>query len=148
MNRSAEIPVSFDASMYFRFGKSARMGLRAKTCFEAVLTGERTSTTRFEEDSRAQYEHWKQVRAGSLVRIWSGPWKNDSFTGRSCIIEITEAPRAIDLTEIGREAWSKAEGWAPEFLDVLLNDGKRFGLQIFYRLHTPPQDPQGELLLG
>lgn len=142
---STPVTVKFDASMHFRFGRSRRAEVKALTCFDAVLSGERTSTTRFEEDSRQQYERWRKCNPGDIVRIWSGPWNGTAFTGRSCLIEITENPRPVCLTEVNREAWSRSEGWSPDFLDVLIGEGKQFGFQIFYRLHTPPDDPQGSL---
>jgi hypothetical protein len=48
-----------------------------------------------------------------------------------------------------REAWSQSEGWAPEFIDVLLMQGKEYGLQVHFKLHTPPavQDSQLDLAL-
>ena len=130
-----------DASMYFRFGKSQRHGVTAKTCFEAVVKGERTSTTRFPQDGPEQFARWRALRPGDLVRIWSGPFKEGAFKGDSCLIEVTEAPRRVLLSEIDREAWSMAEGWAPEFLDFLMGRGRQDGVQVRYRMHTSPTPP-------
>lgn len=135
--------------MSFRYGGMARGGVMAKTCFDAVVSGERTSTTRFREDGPTRFAQWQSCRVGDMVRLWSGNWDAASgdYSGRSCIVEITAAAQGVRLDELDREAWSLAEGWSPGFLDVLLGQGRRFGLQVRYRLHTPPDDPQGSLAL-
>jgi hypothetical protein len=51
----------------------------------------------------------------------------------------------VSLLEIDRRAWSLAEGWRAEFLEVLLGQGKEEGLQVRYKLHTPPFEPQMDL---
>jgi hypothetical protein len=35
------------ATMYFSYGRDARSGLKSTTTFDAILAGERSSTTRF-----------------------------------------------------------------------------------------------------
>jgi hypothetical protein len=136
--------IAFDASMYFRFGRHARSGIVARTCFDAVVSGERTGTTRFPEDGPAQYARWALCRPGTLVRIWSTPCEAGVFRGDSCVIEITEEPRRIQLSCIAREDWSKAEGWSPKYIDALLARGRDFGVQVRFRLETPPVKSQAE----
>lgn len=57
----------------FRFDSSCRDGVTTKTCFDAVVAGERPSTTRFGSDSPSQFRAWRYLNVGNVVRIWSGP---------------------------------------------------------------------------
>jgi hypothetical protein len=126
--------------MFLRYGDQARPGLTAQTCFEAVLREERTSTTRFREGLEAQFERWRSLRPGDLVRIWSGPYLRGRWVGEFALIEITEAPREVDLavfTTEERHEWSIAEGWAPTKIDswILMGHPTK-GVQVRYRLST------------
>ena len=118
----------------------ARPGLRGKTYFEAALNEERTSTTRFENDSPAQYRRWKALKPGDEIVLWSGPWDRNKgvFTGENIRCVVSEHPREINLrtlTAPQREEWSKAEGWSATWIDHhLARDGSPIGLQIRYRL--------------
>ena len=130
----------FDAGMFFRFGSLARAGLRSPTCFKAILAGERTSTTRFPGDGAAQYERWRRLAVGDLVRVWSGPFLKGAYVGESAMIVITEPAREIDLAALSpteREDWSLAEGWAAVRIDTWILEGHATsGIQIRYRLRN------------
>jgi hypothetical protein len=124
--------------MFFRFGDFARAKLVAATCFDAIKSGERTSTTRFVEDSEAQFQKWAKVLPGDWVRVWSGPYREGRYLGESVIVEVTDPPQRVDLASLSpeqRESWSLAEGWSVSKIDswILLGHPTR-GLQVRYRL--------------
>ena len=134
--------------MYFKYGKLRRAGVKAANCFVAVVSGERTSTTRFDSDGIAQHARWQRLKVGDVVRIWSGKWNGSVYGGRSCLIEVTAPPRLVQLRTIDRDDWSRAEGWAPDFLDVLIGQNHVAGVQVRFRLLVPPQtEPSAQLEL-
>jgi hypothetical protein len=105
-----EMYMMFDAGLWFTYGRSARLGLESKTTFDAVIAGERVSTTRFR--SWPCYKAWSDLPSGSLVRFHD---KKDK-TGRSLIVRIGEA-MPLDLAgcdETTLQVWSLAEGWSIE----------------------------------
>ena len=136
---NAALPVAFDAGMYYAYGKRGRAGLKAKTCFEAIENGERTSTTRFESDSPAQFKKWAALKPGDRVRVWSGKWDQaqGAFTGRSLIVEVTHAPGRIRLERISPEGaarWEATEGWSRDEIYTFIRRGYAEALYIRYRL--------------
>jgi hypothetical protein len=93
-----------DATMYFRYGRRARPGIVAKTTFDAVLSGERTATTR-------QSTFLADWRPGQIVRFWSG---KQIFKGKSVLVRILSV-RVVQLSAMSpeeREEWSRLEGWS------------------------------------
>ena len=125
--------------MYFRYGGQARPEVESSNCFAAVVARERTSTTRFEEDSADQFRRWLSLRVGDVVRIWSGPCVNGQWTGDHALIEVTAPAQSINFESLDTEgvtAWSKAEGWAPSKIVEFILTGKTRGIQIRYRVIT------------
>jgi hypothetical protein len=117
------------ATMYFTYGRDIRSSLKSKTTFDAVLAGERSSTTRF--PSWLGYERWKGLTVGDQVRFYA----DRDMKGHYVDVTVTEVPKVIDLatcSETELAAWSEAEGWSEAA-------GRRYGgqygpgLQIRYR---------------
>ena len=106
------------ATMYFKYGKDRRPGVTATSTFEAILRGERTSTTRF--DVWPGSDRWGRLPSGSRVRFF----ENKDKSGRYLDV-IVDAVRRIDLGKVSDaelEDWSAAEGWSVEH-------GRAIGLQ-------------------
>ncbi|MPR09857.1 ASCH domain-containing protein [Microvirga tunisiensis] len=102
--------VAFEATMYFRYGRSKRAGVTAETTFDAILRGERTSTTRFWNWPGT--DRWARAKPGQLVRFYADKDKS----GRSVLVRVTQV-REINLSQSSAtelEEWSKAEGWSPQ----------------------------------
>lgn len=98
------------ASMYFSFGRARRPGVEAKTTFEAILSGERTSTTRF--DNWRGSDRWGRLKEGAVVRFY----EDKEMQGRFVDVRVTGVER-IDLkaaSDARVEEWSKAEGWSTD----------------------------------
>ena len=98
------------ASMYFSYGRDRRPGVEAASTFEAILSGERTSTTRF--DSWNGSDRWGRLGAGAVVRMF----EDKEMKGRFVDVRIA----SVERLDLGRasperlEEWSKAEGWSVE----------------------------------
>lgn len=117
------------SGMYFGYGNDARPGIQSKTTFDAILAGERTSTTRF--PSWPQFNAYRDLKVGDRLRFFA----DRSMKERSVDVIVTELPREIDLARCSQaelEAWSAAEGWSEA---SGRGYGRRFGvgLQIRYR---------------
>jgi ribA/ribD-fused uncharacterized protein len=98
------------ASMYFSFGRARRPGLESKTTFEAILSGERTSTTRF--DNWRGSDRWGRLKEGAVVRFY----EDKEMQGRFVDVRVTGVER-VDLKNASEqriEDWSKSEGWSVE----------------------------------
>jgi hypothetical protein len=116
------------ASMYFAYAGNQRPGIRARTTFEAILLGERTSTTRF--PCWPGYAKWLAAKPGDRVRFF----EDREMRGRFVDV-IVESMRPVDLarcSDAELEEWSVAEGWSTAYGR---QSGRRHGagLQIRYR---------------
>lgn len=125
---SSKRAIALKATMYFAFGQNALIGLRSKTTFQAILNGERTSTTRF--PAWPGYERWRSAKAGDLVRFY----EDRHMRGRYVDV-IIESVQKIDLARCSAEevaAWSQAEGWSAAY-GRQLGQRQGAGLQVRYR---------------
>jgi hypothetical protein len=98
------------ATMYFTYGADKRPEVQSTSTFDAILRGERSSTTRFDVWPGA--EQWARLEPGALVRFYADKDK----TGRFVDVSVSSTHR-VDLGRFNAaqmEAWSKAEGWSVE----------------------------------
>lgn len=116
------------ASMYFAFGRSARPNLQSKTTFDAILAGERTSTTRF--PAWGGYARWKALNKGDIVRFY----EDREMQGRyiDVVIDAVEAIKLASCTDDQIEAWSEVEGWTAA---AGRDFGQRYGAGLQIRYH-------------
>lgn len=117
------------ATMYFSYGRDGRRGLRSTTTFDAILAGERTSTTRF--PAWPAHSRYEALKVGDQIRFFA----DREMKGRYVDVVVTELPRPIDLarcSDAELDAWSAAEGWSAA---AGRGYGRRYGLglQIRYR---------------
>ncbi len=133
-----DVSVAAQAGMYFKFGQSSREELKAKgsgySTFDAILDGERTSTTRY--DGWPGTDKWAAIKEGSNVRFF----EEKGNRGRSVIVKVMDV-RRIDHRAADKETlerWSKAEGWSPEYGAASARKNGA-GLQIRY-IPLPGQD--------
>lgn len=126
--------VSKRASMYFSFALDGRPDVKSESTFDAILEGERTSTTRY--DKWKGSDDWKDM-AGKLARFY----EDREMKGRSVVVRV-DSVRRIDMREFSekeKEEWSKAEGWAPHRVAAAIRAGHPTGWQIRYT-PVPGQD--------
>lgn len=124
-------PVKEKASMYFAFGWEARPDVKSQTTFDAILEGERTSTTRF--DKWKGSDRWGQLRKGDLVRFY----EDREMKGKSVVVKVDSVER-IDMRTLDdrqREEWSKAEGWSTLHAK---KSAERYGAGFQIRYHPVP----------
>lgn len=76
----------FKGQMTFKYGKYKRPDINSDTTFEAIKSGERTSTTRYESDGHIDY--WKKAKVGDIIEFTNGD--------ESIKVEVTKP-----LTKIG-----------------------------------------------
>lgn len=115
------------ASMYFAYGRDARTGLQSKTTFEAILAGERTSTTRFAVWPGS--ERYRALKVGDTIRFF----EDREMRGRHVDVVVTELPRDIDLARCSQAdlaSWSACEGWSE---NAGRGYGRRYGLGLQVR---------------
>ena len=100
-----------------------RPNLKDKTTIEAILSGDRTATTRYGK----QGEELFKLKVGDIVEM------KGIGQGNDVLVEITK--KAYDATTIGKKEWSKLEGWAEGDYQRVLDRAKQDGaVQIQYRL--------------
>ncbi|WP_298842278.1 macro domain-containing protein [uncultured Salinicola sp.] len=124
-------PIAEKGSMYFAFGWEARPDVKSQTTFDAILDGERTSTTRF--DKWKNSDRWGKLKRGDLVRFY----EDREMEGKSVVVRVDSVER-IDmrtLTDEGREKWSKAEGWSTLHAK---KSAERYGAGFQIRYHPVP----------
>lgn len=118
---------AFPVDMYFKYGNSKRPGVTADSTFEAILRGERTSTTRY--DKWRGSDRWARVPEGTVVRMF----EEKGNKGRHVDVRVKSVER-IDLRnapDAAIEAWSKAEGWSEDYARKSARDNGA-GWQIRY----------------
>lgn len=106
----AHAPVAIEAGLWFRYGKARRPGVTADSTFDAVMRGERVSTTRFER--WPGHAMWRAANTGDTVRFHADEHRG----GRSLVVRITTV-QPIDLwrcDEVTLDEWSQCEGWSKE----------------------------------
>jgi len=92
-----------EGQMTYSYGNEKRPDVIAATTFDAILSGERTATTRFEKDGKLDY--WKSAKVGDIIT-----WK--SGDGRTVDVEVTKALHPLVGSGKTPEIWSKLEGWS------------------------------------
>lgn len=140
-SEEAELPEpSLKASMYFKYGNSRREGFKSETTFDAILEGERTSTTRYKE--WGPLERWEKLEPGAVVRFY----EDKEMRGRSVDVVVTGLQRISlrDMNEKQLEEWSKVEGWSVAHAKESARKYSE-GVQIRYAL---PESPEGRHALA
>src|SRR3546814_13639370 len=79
--------------MYFSYGRDRREGVSSASTFDAILAGERTSTTRF--PAWGGYSRWEAMKPGEKVRFF----EDREMRGRFVDVRVTGVE---PLDQIGR----------------------------------------------
>lgn len=108
--------------MTFEYRGRQRDDVMSKTTFDAILNGERTSTTRYVGDKGEEF--WENAKVGQVVQFVSGD-------GRTLYAVIDNI---MPLTNVTRETWSKTEGWSTEYYDKEVAPKVDKGTYIKYSL--------------
>ncbi|MBK1669081.1 hypothetical protein CKO28_13665 [Rhodovibrio sodomensis] len=122
---------ALQAAMYFSYGSGKRADVESDSTFDAILAGERTSTTRF--DAWRGTDRWRGLRPGQKVRFFADRERK----GRAVDVTVQEV-REVDLAAMAdaqMEAWSRAEGWSVEA-------GRQYGQKYGAGVQVIYGDPQ------
>jgi ribA/ribD-fused uncharacterized protein len=141
VDREAELPdPSIKASMYFKYGRDRRPDFQSESTFEAILAGERTSTTRYKE--WGGMERWESLKPGSIARFY----EDKDMRGKSVDVVVlsTERVSLRDMDAQRLEDWSRVEGWSVEHARASARKYTE-GVQIRYAL---PDSPEGREALA
>ena len=122
----------FTGEMTYAYGTEKRAGVTANTTFDAILSGERTATTRFEKDGKLNY--WKQAKVGDVIT-----WK--AADGRTVDVVVTRELHPLKGSGKTPELWSQLEGWSTERFNKKVKPNIGQAYQIEFRLAEQPIKP-------
>lgn len=119
-----------EGQMTYSYGNDKRSDVKANTTFDAILSGERTASTRYESDGKLDY--WKQAKVGDIIT-----WK--SKDGRTVDVIVTKALSPLVGSGKTAEQWSKLEGWSKEYFEKKVRPKLNEAWQIEFKLVQPTQ---------
>lgn len=123
-------PAKLKGQMTFEYGDNKRADVKANSTFDAILSGERTATTRYA--SQKNIEYWKQAKVGDII-TW------ESADGRTLDVEVTKALSPLVGSGKTAEQWSKLEGWSKEYFEKNVRPMLDQAWQMEYKLVGPVQ---------
>jgi hypothetical protein len=124
--------LKFEGTMTFGYGDSKRSDVTADTTFDAILRGERTATTRYENQRNIDY--WKQAKVGDIIT-----WKAED--GRTVDVVVTKELHPLKGSGKTAEEWSKLEGWTKEYFNTNVRPKIDTAWQIEFKLAEPTTQP-------
>ena len=131
--------IALSASMYFSFLGKQRAGVRAETTFEAIINGERASTTRF--DKWGDLDRWRRLVPGDIVQFF----EDRAMCKRSVLVTVREVRdiKMMTFTAGELDQWSRVEAWRPI---VALEMASRYGhaVQVLYDFLAGPIPPPNQ----
>jgi alkylated DNA repair dioxygenase AlkB len=119
----------FEGQMTYAYGQNKRAGVIANTTFDAILTGERTATTRYETSDNIEY--WKKAKVGDIIT-----WKSDD--GRTVDVEVTRPLHKLVGSGKTPTDWSQLEGWSISYFNEKVRPKLDKAWQIEFKLPAPP----------
>ena len=124
-----KIPVNLKGQMTFKYGNNKRSDVTSNTTFDAILNGERTASTRYENEGNINY--WKGAKIGDIIT-----WKSED--GKTVDVEVTKALHSLKGSGKNAEEWSKLEGWSVDYFNEKVRPKLDQAWQIEYKLITQP----------
>lgn len=111
-------PKSYPATMFKSYFNHKRPGMKWNTTFEAVIAGDRTSTTRFEGQGTFK-TFWDKRKVGDVIQFRNTEEKTGDteyvYVMITGVRDITAA-MANDPTFV--QDWSDREGWSKEYFET------------------------------
>ena len=130
--KTTQPAAKFTGDMTYSYGNEKRPGVIADTTFDAILSGERTATTRFEKDGNLNY--WKNAKIGDIIT-----WK--AKDGRTVDVVVTKALHPLVGSGKTPEMWSKLEGWSIGRFNTKVKPLISQAYQIEFKLAQQPIKP-------
>ena len=122
--------------MRFRYGNYKRADVSSETTLDAIIKGERTATTRYDDDGHIDY--WQKANTGDIIEFY-----DDS--GRSVLVEVTKALTKLN-PDLDVEEWSRKEGWSREYFEKNVRPKISHAYQIEYKPLVDAELPQAEII--
>ncbi len=116
---------SFEGTMTYSYGNEKRSDVKADTTFDAILSGERTATTRY--SNADAWDYWKDVKAGDTIT-----WK--SADGRTVDVIVTKDIHPLKGSGKTVKDWSKLEGWSIDHFNKKVKSRIDKAWQIEFKL--------------
>jgi alkylated DNA repair dioxygenase AlkB len=132
--KTTQPAAKFTGDMTYSYGNEKRPGVIADTTFDAILSGERTATTRFEKDGNLDY--WKNAKIGDIIT-----WR--AKDGRTVDVVVTKALHPLIGSGKTSEIWSKLEGWSIGHFNTKVRPLINQAYQIEFKLIEPTIKPKG-----
>ena len=107
-NSSTSLKPKFSGQMKYVFGEDKKADVKAATTLEAIRTGERTATTRYEKDGTINY--WKQAKVGDIIKFHDGQ-------GNAVLVRVTKPMYKLEDSGITPSQWSELEGWSEDYFE-------------------------------
>ena len=111
--------------MIFAYGNNKRNDISSSTTLEAIKKGERTATTRYEDDGHINY--WKNLKVGDIIE-WEGQ------NGEKVLVVVTKSLHKLVGSNKTAEQWSKLEGWSVDYFNSKVKPKLNEAWQIEYKL--------------
>jgi len=99
---------TYKGKMTFAYGNNKRSDVKADTTFDAILSGERTATTRYITSDAFGY--WYNIKPGDII-TW------ESADGRTVDVRATTGLYALNMSGMTPSEWSKLEGWSVKYFN-------------------------------
>ena len=99
---------TYKGKMTFAYGNNKRSDVKADTTFDAILSGERTATTRYITSDAFGY--WYNIKPGDII-TW------ESADGRTVDVRATTRLYALNMSGMTPSEWSKLEGWSVKYFN-------------------------------
>lgn len=109
--------------MKFRYGNYKRADISSETTLDAIIKGERTATTRYDDDGHIDY--WQKANTGDIIEFYDD-------NGRSVLVEVTKALTKLN-PDLDVEEWSRKEGWSREYFEKNVRPKISHAYQIEYK---------------
>jgi hypothetical protein len=123
-----DVKSNFTGQMTFIYGKDKRSDIQSETTLDAIKSGEKTATTRYESDNNIDY--WKQVKVGD-IRKCVITWSNKK--GDTVEVEVTKPLTKLN-NNTSPEEWSKKEGWSIDYFNRKVKPRINEAYQMEFRL--------------
>lgn len=99
--------VKFKGKMSFDYNGNKRSEVSAESTIDAIILGERTATTRYQNQGNIDY--WKKAKVGDLIEF--------SGKDKKVIVEVTKPLHKLKGSKKTANDWSKLEGWSVEYFN-------------------------------
>lgn len=126
----------FRGKMTYNYGTNKREDIISQSTFEAIEKGERTATTRYENDGNIDY--WKQAKIGDIIEF-------EGNNNTIIKVEVTKPLHKLEGSGKTPEQWSKLEGWSVDYFNQNVRPKLSQAWQIEFKIPSSSSNEFPEL---